>query len=226
MMELWREWLYPLGFLSSLAFGGRFLLQWITSEVRQQSTVTRLFWKISLTGNLLLLFHSMIQMQYHVSFFQSCNAVISWRNLNLMQKQQAKFQPVIVLFVCAVTLTTALFALQGHYTDTAWFRIPTISWLPRSGQIDQTWHLIGFLGLALFSSRFWVQWWCAEKHQTSYLGPAFWWLSLVGDLLTLSYFLRIADPVNLLGPAFGLIPYIRNLMLIRKQQRENTAYES
>jgi lipid-A-disaccharide synthase len=48
------------------------------------------------------------------------------------------------------------------------------------------------------------------------LGAQFWWLSLVGDLMTLAYFTQIYDPVNIVGPALGLIPYIRNLMLLRQ----------
>ncbi|WP_420835497.1 lipid-A-disaccharide synthase N-terminal domain-containing protein [Parachlamydia acanthamoebae] len=27
------------------------------------------------------------------------------------------------------------------------------------------WHCLGTIGLALFASRFWIQWWCAEKQQ-------------------------------------------------------------
>jgi lipid-A-disaccharide synthase len=74
------------------------------------------------------------------------------------------------------------------------------------------------MGLALFSTRFWIQWWCAEQEKKSYLSGSFWWISLIGESLCLIYFLKIHDPVNSIGPAFGLIPYIRNLMLIYKKQ--------
>jgi lipid-A-disaccharide synthase len=76
--------------------------------------------------------------------------------------------------------------------------------------------MLGFTGLLLFNSRFWVQWWSSEKRDSSYLGASFWWLSLIGDTLCLIYFIRLGDIVNLAGPLFGLIPYIRNLMLIKK----------
>ena len=39
MSELWREWLYPLGFISTVAFGLRMLIQWLASEVKGRSSV-------------------------------------------------------------------------------------------------------------------------------------------------------------------------------------------
>lgn len=222
MNESWREILYPLGFLSALIFGTRGLVQWITSEIKQKSVVNSTFWKLSLTGNILLLVHSLIQMQYHVCLIQGCNAVISWRNLNLMQekKLQANLKKVVIFMILTILGTSLAFAIQdylffnGNIQD--WFRIPTTPWQHSLKKIPDIWHLIGFVGLILFSSRFWIQWWFAEKQQVSYLGSQFWWATLIGDALTLAYFVRIEDPVNFIGPIFGLIPYIRNLMLIKK----------
>lgn len=224
MNESLRELLYPLGFLSSLAFGGRFLLQWISSEIKQESTVSQTFWKLSLVGNIMLMVHSFIQIQYHVCLVQACNAVISWRNLNLMRNssQQVSTQTVVLFLFLASSLTTLAFALQGYYAldgNNEWFRIPATPWQQSSRSIHQIWHWIGFIGIVLFASRFWIQWWCAEKHKASYLGKPFWWLSLTGDLLSLAYFVQISDAVNIIGPTIGLVPYIRNLMLIRKTQK-------
>lgn len=222
MTESWRELLYPLGYLSSLAFGGRFLLQWITSEVQQKSVVTRAFWRLSLAGNILLMLHAFLQLQFHVCIIQVWNGVISWRNLNLMDapSQQVTLRTVIKLILCSSLAVLVGFIVQGYLLSNGtieWFRLPTISWDdPTPVQIGILWHLIGFIGLALFSSRFWIQWWDAEQNHISTLGPSFWWLSLSGGVLTLIYFIRIDDPVNIIGPAFGLFPYIRNLMLIKK----------
>ena len=52
--------------------------------------------------------------------------------------------------------------------------------------------------------------------QASALEPTLWYISLVGAAMTLLYFMRIGDPVNLIGPVVGMIPYIRNLILIRR----------
>lgn len=224
MIDLWREWLYPIGFLSSIAFSSRMLLQWITSEVKGQSVVMPIFWKLSLCGNILLALHSLIQVQFHVCLIQTCNAVISWRNLNLMKPldQQNTLSQTIKILVIATLSIFSIFLFNGYYflgNSDAWFRVPSTPWQDNANlHISFVWHLIGFIGLALFSSRFWVQWWCAEQQKLSYLGGSFWWISLIGESLCLTYFLKIHDPVNSIGPAFGLIPYVRNLMLIYKNQ--------
>lgn len=217
-MESWRTLLYPLGFISSFAFGARFMLQWLASEIERRSVVTKSFWHLSLIGNVALLIHAFIQAQFHVCLVQVCNAIISWRNLDLMQnKHPASLSFVFYLLVGSIAATCAIFFVQGYILGSTfqdWFRMPV--WnahVPR--QVGMEWHIVGAFGLILFSSRFWIQWWCAEKAKASYLGRGFWWLSLVGGSLSLIYFIRIEDPVNVLGPAFGLIPYIRNLMLKR-----------
>jgi lipid-A-disaccharide synthase-like uncharacterized protein len=221
MIEQWREVLYPLGFISSLAFTARFLVQWIYSEIKQQSLVTQLFWKLSLTGNFFLMIHSIIQGQFHVAFIQTCNGVISWRNLNLMQspRQQYSWQATLFMMGIALASLVMLFLCLNDSIE-GWFRVPVWVWQEAGEtQVSLAWHLMGFGGLVLFNSRFWIQWWIAEKHKTSVLGPSFWWMSLIGDIFCLSYFLRIGDLVYIVGPAFGLIPYLRNLMLIYKPSK-------
>ncbi len=219
MNEQWREILYPLGFLSTVAFGGRFLLQWIASERQKESVVPVSFWYLSLAGNFSLLVHSFIQMQYPICLVQACNGVISWRNLNLMQSPERQFQRLTVIgfLLLAIAFTTLGFFIQGMLIPDAnnWLRVPTSFW-NKTQSISFFWHLLGIAGIFLFNCRFWVQWWFAEKQKASILGRSFWWISLVGDLFCLLYFFRIGDLVNLIGPTFGLIPYIRNLMLLRK----------
>lgn len=216
-----RELLYPLGYLASLAFGARFFLQWMNSELQQKSVVTHSFWRLSLIGNLMLMIHSFIQLQYHVCIIQAGNALISWRNLNLMneKKVQISFEMMKRLIFGSLVLVTFGFVIQGYILnggEITWFRLPLAE--EKIEKVNFLWHFIGFLGLFLFSSRFWIQWLDAEKTGKSTLSPTFWWLSLIGGVLTLFYFLRIHDPVNVIGPAFGLIPYIRNLILIQKSK--------
>lgn len=223
-MDEWRTFLYPLGLLSSLAFGIRFIIQWMQSEIKQQSVVTRSFWYFSLAGNLLLAIHSFIQVQYHVCLIQSCNAIISWRNISLMTPH--KVQPPISrvflsLFITAIVISIA-FILQDYFLFDSpwdWFRTPTHRWQTDQGSsMPIFWHAVGFASYALFSSRFWVQWLEAEKNQRSDLGPSFWWLSLSGAILSVIYFFSLHDIVNVVGPGLGIIPYTRNLMLIYKKR--------
>lgn len=42
------------------------------------------------------------------------------------------------------------------------------------------WKVIGWMGNAIFSTRFLVQWYATEKRQQVVVPPLFWWLSLAG----------------------------------------------
>jgi len=210
----WRDFIYPMGFAANLCFTLRFIYQWLNSEYRNESVVTKGFWKISLAGNCILFLHATLQLQLHVALIQSVNAVISWRNLDLMKKTHRNLGAVFFLFAALILFTLLLFYLQNP--EMMWFRTPTFFYhIPPS--VSPFWHGAGFVGVVLFASRFWVQWWSAEKAKKSVLSEPFWWLSLVGALLSITYFLYLRDIVNLIGPAFGLIPYSRNLVLIRRR---------
>jgi len=77
-----------------------------------------------------------------------------------------------------------------------------------------TWVLIGFLGQFVFAARFIVQWISSERRRASHIPVQFWYLSIVGGLITTAYAIHRRDPVFIVGQASGLIVYIRNLMLI------------
>ena len=84
---------------------------------------------------------------------------------------------------------------------------------------ETLWIAIGFLGQALFSSRFLVQWIASERRRESVIPVAFWWLSVVGGLTLLSYAVWRQDPVFIIGQASGLVVYARNLALIARNRR-------
>lgn len=223
MNEILRQILYPLGFIAQLAFGLRFLVQWIESEKAGKSIVKPSFWRLSFLGNLFLAIHGFVQAQFFICLIQSCNAVISWRNLNLrypLDKQASLRSVFFLLFGVTISLVISFYFIVPEITGQMdWFRVPVAPWNAEStGTISIAWHIVGFIGYFLFSSRFWVQWWVAEKMHESVLNPAFWWISLSGAFLSIIYFARIGDAVNLVGPAIGLLPYLRNIMLIEKNK--------
>jgi len=79
------------------------------------------------------------------------------------------------------------------------------------------WKVIGWLGNAIFFSRFFVQWYATERLKRVVVPTAFWWLSLAGSLLLLSYALFYQrDSVFIFAYAFTWIPYIRNLIIHRR----------
>ncbi len=76
------------------------------------------------------------------------------------------------------------------------------------------WAVMGWLGNAAFSSRFFVQWYATEKKGQVVIPVIFWWLSLIGSLLLLGYALvQGKDAIFIFAYAFAWIPYIRNLVI-------------
>jgi lipid-A-disaccharide synthase-like uncharacterized protein len=82
---------------------------------------------------------------------------------------------------------------------------------------EQAWVSVGLLGQALFSARFVVQWIASERRKQSVVPREFWYLSLAGALITLSYAIYRLDPVFILGYAPGLFIYARNLYFIHRR---------
>ncbi len=79
------------------------------------------------------------------------------------------------------------------------------------------WKVFGWLGNGVFFSRFFVQWYATEKLKRVVVPTAFWWLSLAGSLLLLSYALFYKkDSVFIFAYGFTWIPYIPNLIIHRK----------
>jgi len=78
--------------------------------------------------------------------------------------------------------------------------------------------IFGFVGQALFSARFIVQWIASEAKKQSVIPLAFWYFSLAGGIFLLVYAILRHDPVFILGQAAGLVVYIRNLILIFRQR--------
>ncbi|MGC8916951.1 MAG: lipid-A-disaccharide synthase N-terminal domain-containing protein [Thermoanaerobaculum sp.] len=77
----------------------------------------------------------------------------------------------------------------------------------------------GFLGQALFSARFIVQWIVSEAKGKSVIPMAFWYFSVAGGVVLLIYAILRHDPVFTLGQAAGLVVYTRNLVLISRERK-------
>jgi lipid-A-disaccharide synthase-like uncharacterized protein len=86
--------------------------------------------------------------------------------------------------------------------------------------IPTFWLAIGFLGQALFSTRFILQWIASERAKRSVVPQAFWWFSLLGGLTLLAYAIHRRDPVFIFGQAGGLFVYLRNLYFVRREAPE------
>jgi lipid-A-disaccharide synthase-like uncharacterized protein len=85
------------------------------------------------------------------------------------------------------------------------------------------WVAVGLLGQALFSARFIFQWIVSERRKESVIPVGFWYLSLGGSLILLTYAIHRQDPVFILGQSFGSFIYIRNLVLISRRKAKRAA---
>ena len=81
------------------------------------------------------------------------------------------------------------------------------------------WLIIGFVGQALFGARFIIQWIVSEKKGESTIPLAFWYCSIGGAMVLLSYAIYKQDPVFIVGQSLGSIVYIRNLILIDRKRK-------
>lgn len=94
------------------------------------------------------------------------------------------------------------------------------TWWQVTPALDKTWLLVGLVGQMLFSMRWIIQWLASEKVRKSVVPATFWYCSLVGGLLVLSYGIWKQDPVIIVGQ-FGVLVYARNIyMLIRGNRPE------
>ncbi|MGE3769737.1 MAG: lipid-A-disaccharide synthase N-terminal domain-containing protein [Bdellovibrionales bacterium] len=80
------------------------------------------------------------------------------------------------------------------------------------------WTLFGLVGQILFMSRMLVQWVASEKARRSVVPEAFWYLSLIGGAIVLTYGIQRNDLVIILGQMFGVIVYVRNIYFIWREK--------
>ncbi|TCP60373.1 lipid-A-disaccharide synthase-like uncharacterized protein [Rhodovulum bhavnagarense] len=81
------------------------------------------------------------------------------------------------------------------------------------------WVMLGLAAQLTFAARFIVQWIASERAGRSYVPVAFWYLSILGGAILLTYAIYRKDAVFILGQSTGLLVYVRNLMLIRRVTR-------
>ena len=116
---------------------------------------------------------------------------------------------------------------SGETTDTGFFR--RIADIARRGDQRRgfvAWIrlrlVVGFLVafplvVTLFFGRFFIQWLASERARASVVPTAFWYFSLGGGLMLLTYALYRQDPVFILGQAGGLAIYLRNLYFLKRR---------
>lgn len=93
------------------------------------------------------------------------------------------------------------------------------------GPSDSGWLALGLIGQIVFSARFLLQWVYSEYKRYSAIPMAFWYMSIVGSAILLSYALYKHDPVFIAGQSFGVLVYLRNLQLRLRERAAVTLGE-
>lgn len=83
---------------------------------------------------------------------------------------------------------------------------------------EKLWLGVGFGGQALFAARFLVQWWHSERSRRSVIPMGFWYCSLGGGATLLLYAIHRRELVFMIGQASGLVVYLRNIHLVRRER--------
>ena len=84
-------WL-AFGLLGNLAFGLRFLVQWVASERAGESVVPLVFWHLSIAGSLILLVYAIHVESPVFTLAYLPNAFVYVRNITLTKRKQREEQ--------------------------------------------------------------------------------------------------------------------------------------
>jgi len=76
------------GLMGNLAFGSRFLIQWIASERAGESVVPLVFWHLSIVGSLILLVYALHMKNPVFTIAYLPNAFVYMRNIALVKRKQ------------------------------------------------------------------------------------------------------------------------------------------
>ena len=115
----------------------------------------------------------------------------------------------------------AILLIQKEDSRSLTFKVLNIS-----TPVGIAWVVLGLLGQVLFTGRMILQWLVSEKHKKSVVPPAFWWMSLIGASMLITYFIWRKDIVGFLGQATGWLIYTRNLWLIYHPRIDATSTDT
>jgi lipid-A-disaccharide synthase-like uncharacterized protein len=78
------------GLLGNVAFGSRFLVQWIASERAGESVVPLVFWHLSIAGSLILLVYAVHVESPVFTIAYLPNSFVYFRNITLVKRKERR----------------------------------------------------------------------------------------------------------------------------------------
>ncbi len=202
-----------IGLLAQVFFSVRTLVQWILSEKARKSLSPTLFWVFSLAGAYLLCLYGWLRCDFAIVLGQFISYYIYLWNLNAkgFWKKIPWMGRAILLLTPVAAICFAASNVRG-FIDNFLQNEDVPIWL----------LIFGSAGQVIFTMRFIYQWYYSHRIGESRLPSGFWWISLVGSMTIVIYGIIRLDPILILGQSFGLVAYLRNLMLIYKEKKRST----
>jgi len=197
-----------IGLVGQSLFFSRFLFQLVLSEKHKKVITPSIFWKFSLAASVLFFWYGYLREDFAIMLGQAITYFIYIRNLQLQGEWQKLPKP-FQLFLFAFPVFIVIYGYNnGIYDANTLFKNENIPfWL----------LMLGIVSQLVFIFRFVYQWISSEKKKSSHLPLGFWRISLAGSLLILSYSIFRQDIVLFLAHSIGMIAYIRNIFIWKKQ---------
>lgn len=200
-------YVFGIGLLAQICFSARILVQWILSEKQREVVSPSLFWLFSLAGSMLFFLYGWMRQDFSIIFGQFISYYVYIGNLRLKGAfgRRANAVPALLALI-PVVATAATFTDAPRFVAT-FFRneavpLPILVW--------------GTVGQLVFTMRFVYQWIYSRRKGESLLPGTFWIISLTGSLIIISYGIWRTDWILILGQSFGLVAYIRNILIGQK----------
>lgn len=201
-----------IGFLAQGFFSARILVQWILSERARRVLSPSLFWILSLAGAYLLCLYGWLRDDFAIVLGQFISYYIYLWNLKI--KGIWPKLPVLLRCVLLLTPVAVIVFVSGNAE----------AFVARFLHNDSVppWLLVfGSAGQVLFTLRFIYQWLYSKREGASRLPSGFWLISLAGSLTIVTYGIIRHDIVLIVGQSFGVVAYVRNLILIKKEKERS-----
>ncbi|MGL4293460.1 MAG: lipid-A-disaccharide synthase N-terminal domain-containing protein [Bacteroidales bacterium] len=204
--------IYTIGFLAQSLFFARFLIQWILSEKARKVLSPVIFWQLSMTASFLLFIYGWVRDDFAILLGQLLSYYIYIWNLKIQDNWRKMPSFIRILFFSFPMIATGWLLLDWQNSlDRLFF----------NEEIPVRVLLWGSAGQIIFTMRFIYQWLYSKKREESILPAGFWYISIGGAFIILSYAIFRHDPVLIIGQGTGLFVYIRNLFILRKTTQQS-----
>lgn len=196
--------IYAIGFLAQIFFSARTLFQWIKSEKARTVVSPASYWILSVAGSYLFFIYGWFRDDFSILLGQFISYYIYLWNLGWKGLWQ-KFNILLKTVLIGTPVIASVFVLKDNSDFLSRFIF--------NEEVPPALLLFGSAGQIIFTFRFIYQWIYSVRRKQSVLPLGFWIISLAGSSVIVAYGIFRADPVLILGQSFGIVAYLRNLII-------------